>query len=474
MSMKKIYYLLLCAFALVAVTFTSCKDDDDKNLDNLTGDGFYVVGEACPFKSISENGANASLMAVGRNEAAGKEKRDGMYEKYIYLEKDKNFALVLKENDSETTYGADADGLKAVELDGTNDQPTGTVYKGKLAKDGVLKVPADGFYHIVLDLNLTGDLDLAGGAQIVVVPVKWSVSGGMNSWSLTEGTLTKISNTELKVEWKDQALAAGAEFKFKNQGWKIQLDDAGKVKADLSLGEKCEAGGANISVAEGGYYDITLNFKMAAGDIAKSYTYTATWTKEVVNNVYLCGEEFGSNSWTSEGVVEAIQVNSHAGVFWIARYMTANKAFKFAKTKADADVFSDYKITGYTTAGVAENGLYTFVINTGEKTITATKTKVFGKGDAFGGWGDNENPVEPVPFTINADGTATVTVQDKGNLRMYVEVEGADWWQSEFNIYDGKIVYRGAGNDQDAVAVEKDQVVTLNFNAGTGSIVTPD
>ena len=74
MSMKKIYYLLLCAFALVAVTFTSCKDDDDKNLDNLTGDGFYVVGEACPFKSISENGANASLMAVGRNEAAGKEK----------------------------------------------------------------------------------------------------------------------------------------------------------------------------------------------------------------------------------------------------------------------------------------------------------------------------------------------------------------------------------------------------------------
>ncbi len=464
MSMKKFYYLLLCAFALVAVTFTSCKDDDDKNLDNITEDGFYVVGEACPFKSISENGANASQMATGLNEVT-KAKRDGMYEKYIYLEKDKNFALVLKEGTVETTYGADAEGLKAVELDGEDDQPTGTVYKGKLTENGVLKVPAEGFYHIVLDLNLTGDLDGTGGAQIVIVPVKWGVSGGMNGWGLTEGTLTKISNTEFKVEWKDQALAEGAEFKFKNQGWKIQLDDAKAVKANLNLGKDAVAGGDNIPVDKGGYYDITLTFKMAAGDIAKSYTYTTTWTKEVVNNVYLCGEEFGNNDWANAGVAEAVAVNGQAGVFWITRYMTAGKTFKFAKTKADADVFSDYTLTGYTAdGGVATTGMYTFVINTGEKTIKATEAKVYGMGDAFGSWDKGK-----YPFTIT-NNKATISVTAAGNLRMYVEVEGADWWASEFNIYDGKIVYRGAGGDQAAVAVEAGDQVSVDFNAGTGVI----
>ena len=54
---------------------------------------------------------------------------------------------------------------------------------------------------------------------------------------------------------------------------------------------------------------------------------------------------------------------------------------------------------------------------------------------------------------------------------MYVDVEGAgNWWNSEFNIYDGKIVYRGAGNDQEAVAVGAGQTVTLDFFNEAGSI----
>jgi hypothetical protein len=49
-------------------------------------------------------------------------------------------------------------------------------------------------------------------------------------------------------------------------------------------------------------------------------------------------------------------------------------------------------------------------------------------------------------------------------------VTGIDWWQMEFNIFDGKIVYRGGEGDQAAVAVKAGQTVTLDFNAGTGSI----
>jgi hypothetical protein len=49
-------------------------------------------------------------------------------------------------------------------------------------------------------------------------------------------------------------------------------------------------------------------------------------------------------------------------------------------------------------------------------------------------------------------------------------VTSGDWWSREFNIYDGKIEYRGTGGDQTAVPVTANQTVTLDFNAGTGSI----
>jgi hypothetical protein len=53
---------------------------------------------------------------------------------------------------------------------------------------------------------------------------------------------------------------------------------------------------------------------------------------------------------------------------------------------------------------------------------------------------------------------------------MYTAVPGVDWWQAEYNIYDGKIQYRGEGGDQAAVAVAANATVTVNFNAGTGEI----
>ena len=59
-----------------------------------------------------------------------------------------------------------------------------------------------------------------------------------------------------------------------------------------------------------------------------------------------------------------------------------------------------------------------------------------------------------------------------GNLRIFAasSVATTDWWTREFNVFDGKIEYRGAGDDQDAVPVSAGQKVTLDFNAGTGVI----
>ena len=69
----------------------------------------------------------------------------------------------------------------------------------------------------------------------------------------------------------------------------------------------------------------------------------------------------------------------------------------------------------------------------------------------------------------------TATATNAANLRMYAVSTFAaatgNWWHREFNIYDGKIVYRGtAGSDPDAVPVTAGQTITLDFNAGTGTI----
>jgi len=64
-----------------------------------------------------------------------------------------------------------------------------------------------------------------------------------------------------------------------------------------------------------------------------------------------------------------------------------------------------------------------------------------------------------------------------GELRMYatcplsqLDDPKADWWQTEFIVLDGKIEYRGKGDDQARVTVNAGQNVVLDFQAGTGSI----
>ena len=92
-------------------------------------------------------------------------------------------------------------------------------------------------------------------------------------------------------------------------------------------------------------------------------------------------------------------------------------------------------------------------------------------GDCFGGW-----DAAKAENLFVAEGTTLVspaTVAD-GNIRMYTAapsaITGVDWWQMEFNVFDGVIEYRGAGGDQAAVAATAGQKVTLDLNAGTGSI----
>ena len=289
--MKKFGIFAAALFA--AVAFTSCepKPGPTPNIDNLVEDGFYAVGEACPIKTVNDANAVLAQMSQGINEVDmndnGKtwdeSKRDGMWEKYIWLEANKEFELILKEGEQTTIYGAN---LEQQEL--TTDGSPLLGYKGSLVIGQKMQVTESGLYHIVLDLNKDGALDLTGKEQIIVAPVTWGISGDCNGWGMTETTPDIKSATEIVWTWENQEFSAGGKFKFKDvkSSWKIVLDDAGAVKAHTNLGTDSKNGGADIIVEASAIYTIKLTYTLAKGEIANSYKYELIKTADVTAKDY--------------------------------------------------------------------------------------------------------------------------------------------------------------------------------------------
>lgn len=245
--------------------------------DCLIEDGCYVVGDACPVKSIYEQGAMLLQMAQGINEVLmdldklswEESIRDGMWEKYIWLEANKEFELIMKEGNDLTHYGAQ---LSKQALSTDWEDIIG--YKGNIRQKQKMMVSETGLYHIVVDFNKDGALDLVGGAQIIIVPVTWSVSGCMNGWGMTEGEVYVKSASEIVWTWEEQEIERGYfMFRDVNSSWKIVLDDAGAVKAHSNLGTNGRNGGDNIFVESAGIYTIKLIYNLSAGDIENSYRY---------------------------------------------------------------------------------------------------------------------------------------------------------------------------------------------------------
>ena len=476
--MKKLSSFL-CGLAVVGMMFTSCDDNGKKPpVVTIVEDGFYVVGEASAIASLEAEGAEVAIMANGTNENASNAAREGMYEKYIALEGGKPFQLVLKEGATETVYGAE---LAEVKLEG-NEQPNITVQRGKMVENTTMQVKESGLYHIVLDLNLDGSLE---DKLILVAPVEWGVRGGMNGWGFTAGTRSEFNKTTMTYTWTDQELSAGGKFKFAyGGGWKIELNaladatdanDERYIKANTNLGENALPGGADIAVEGAGTYTITLTYNLAQGAIANSYKYEIKMTaaSALPSEMYMIGDAIGGWDWAGDYIVSMTPVHSAEGAFWTIKPLEAGKPFKFCPVKDwNGDFTGLGEDSGYVVAdgncSVEADGIYMIYVDVKNKKLVVEPAAVYGIGDCFGGW---DAKMEAAQFAVEGQ-SLKVTVPADGNLRMYAESSAAttDWWTREFNVFDGKIEFRGNGDDQAAVAVTAGQVVTLNFADNTATI----
>ncbi len=89
-------------------------------------------------------------------------------------------------------------------------------------------------------------------------------------------------------------------------------------------------------------------------------------------------------------------------------------------------------------------------------------------------WSEKEDGcMFEVPTTADGDFVSPAFANDAAldsGVRAYVKVPGFDWWKSEFMVFDGAIVYRGMGGDQDRVGGSAGQKLYLNFTKETGKI----
>mgnify|MGYP003471949889 FL=1 len=252
--------------------------------DYITEDGCYVIGEASPIKSIYDQNAMLAQMAIGINEVWKDQdgrpweesKRDGMWEKYIWLEANKDFEIVLKEGENITTYGANLE--KTILLTDMGEQEYD---KGSPIIGQKMQVAESGLYHIILDFGYGGWPTT--NPQIIIAPVYWGVCGGMNGWGMTAAEPDIKSTTDIVWTWTNQVVEYGElRFYFRDakSGWKIYLDENGDVRAYTSLGENGRNGGSDIYVESCGIYTIKLIYNLASGDIENSYRYEIVKTGE--------------------------------------------------------------------------------------------------------------------------------------------------------------------------------------------------
>ena len=89
-------------------------------------------------------------------------------------------------------------------------------------------------------------------------------------------------------------------------------------------------------------------------------------------------------------------------------------------------------------------------------------------------WSEKEDGcMFSVPSTADGEFVSPAFANDAAadsGVRAYVKVPGFDWWKTEFMVFDGAIVYRGMGGDQERVAGSAGQKLYLNFTDETGEI----
>ena len=224
---------------------------------------------------------------------------------------------------------------------------------------------------------------------------------------------------------------------------------------------------------------------------------------EVPEKVYICG---GFNGWSWDKAVTTTQVWGQTNMMWRMIYID-EQGIKFNAAPA-----WDGNQKGYAELTSIGGDKASSIVKTDDGNIAASTPgwflmvltgtingrnidysaefyapEVWLMGPVVGNsdWAELEAgwsctvPDGPDGEFVSPAFAASVPGGDGDGVRAYVKIPGVDWWKSEFMIYDKKIAYRGAGEDQNKaapdgfgyrVAGQAGQKLYLKFSDDTGRI----
>ncbi len=215
-------------------------------------------------------------------------------------------------------------------------------------------------------------------------------------------------------------------------------------------------------------------------------------------DMYLIGNV---TNWSWDAATAMVPVWGTEGKFWALQYLGKsgedNAQIKFNMTKAWDDTAFGFNGATIDPASIAladvstnddgnfvigKPGWYIVVVTTTingrsyEYKVDFLEPNVYLSGDAIGGvWGAGTNNIFTVPdisLGANAEFVSPVFTgaSTDGGVRASVVLPGHEWWHTEFMVFDGKLVYRAKGDDQDRVAGSAGQKLHINFTNRTGKI----
>ncbi len=367
----------------------------------------------------------------------------------------------------------------------TDEPGTGKFWRGSLAvTDAKFIVPEDGLYHVY-------DTEL--GTVVVAPHAKWGVIGATpGGWSDNTPMTATFNMEKMEFQVTEMTMLQNS-WKFRySDGWKIFMDADGTVKVNTNLGGTVEAptpGGADLTNTVYGVYTVTLTWELGKGWVGSATkTGDGEPLPEYPEAVYLVGDGT-AYGWDAPGGNEEAIFHKAAGgtpsegIYWKIAHLEGGLGFKISAADWTAPNLGFAEVEEFDAEGIevvdnggnmsiGESGMYIIVLNLRDEMtkVSVKPAEVYGIGDAFGGWDEDAEANKFVVDNAAKTLTSPALVAD-GSIRMYAQHNWIqDWWNAEFNVFDGKILYRNDGGDQDAVAGTTGQVVTLMFDDNTGTI----
>ncbi|MEN8247760.1 MAG: SusF/SusE family outer membrane protein [Bacteroidota bacterium] len=497
--MKKSNLFLSLLMAITVLSFTACNDEPviDPSEGIPVGDGFY-------FAEVGVDPAATAVLTSAMVDAPsfGAMAREGFVQGYAYLTAGNYNLVEVEEKAIINTYGGTLTAVAGADAHNAECDESGYNLVMAEADGAAFAVATDGLYVITYDATLgeivydqITSVGIIGGAT----PGGWSddtaltgsVTADGGSWTL-EGVT--ISDGQMKFRYNcrwaiDRRIDTGADFDNAN-GYSL-FTNYGNTIDNLLPGNE----GPNIEVAERAVYTVDFTWDPSSG-VAATLTRTgdAEPLPEYPAAMYLVGAGT-AYGWTGPGdashngadAMHLIAGGSTAeeGIFWKILYLEAGQGFKISAAGwADPNLgfaeVDEYDANGVTVSDnggnmdIAVSGMYMVVLNLQNnlKKVSIVAPKVYGIGGAFGA-GDWTEDDATTLFTVD-DAAKTITspaLTADADIRSYVDHAWITaWWNAEFYVDGGVIVYRNDGGDLPAVAGTTGQVITYTFDDNTGTI----